>query len=44
MTDKIELKLKIPVAKGSKQLVELVKILQRTIGFFKHLLEKSEIT
>ena len=42
--DQIELKIKIPIPRGSKQLVELIKILQRTIGFFKHLLEKSEIT
>jgi hypothetical protein len=42
--DKIEITIKVPIPKGSKHLVELLKILQRTVGFFRHLLEKSEIT
>ena len=44
MPDKIELKIKFPVPKGMKQLGEFIRILQRTLGFFRTLLEKSKIT
>jgi len=43
MNEPVEIKLKIKIPHGSKQLIEWINIVQRTIGFFKHLLSKSKI-